>query len=70
MKPEIEFSMELDRKSNYIVLKFERDIDFIQAEGILGLKRTHSKRQNGKPWSQGIGRVVDGVEAIEKIKGS
>jgi hypothetical protein len=32
------------------------------------LESTYSKRQNGKPWSKGIGRVIDGIEAIKKIK--
>lgn len=65
---EIEFSTSLDEENNYIVLKFTKDIDFIHAKSILGLKSVYSKRQNGKPWSKGIGRVVDGIEAIEKIK--
>lgn len=65
---EIEYSQELDSKSNFVVLKFKTDIDFIQIQTVLGLKSTYSKRANGKPWSKGIGRVVDGVEAISKLK--
>jgi hypothetical protein len=65
---EIKFSNELDRESNYIVLKFTRDIDFLHIESILGLESTYSKRQNGKAWAKGMGRVLDGVDAIEKIK--
>lgn len=65
---EIFFSEEIDIESNYIVLKFTKDIDFIQIQTLLGLKSTYSKRANGKPWSKGIGRVVDGVDAIAKIK--
>lgn len=64
------FSNELDFESNYVVLKFTTDIDWIQIKTLLELDSTYSKRQNGKPWSKGIGRVVDGVEAIEKIKKS
>jgi hypothetical protein len=67
---EIYFSNELDFKSNYIILKFSTDIDFTQIETLLDLKSTYSKRANGKPWSKGIGRVVDGTEAILKIKES
>ena len=65
---DIEFSNELDAESNYIVLKFTKDIDFLQIQTLLGLESTYSKRQNGKPWAKGIGRVVDGVDAIIKIK--
>jgi hypothetical protein len=64
----VEFSTELDRESNFVVLKFDRDIDFTQVQTLLGLKSVYSKRQNGKPWCKGIGRVVDGVKAIELIK--
>lgn len=67
---ETRFSTELDRESNYIVLKFTKDIDWIQAESIFGLESTFSKRVNGKPWSKGVGRVIDGSEAIKKIKES
>jgi len=65
---EIVFSTELDQESNYVVLKFNSDIDFLNIQTLLGLQSTYSKRTNGKPWSKGMGRVVDGVEAIIKIK--
>lgn len=65
---EIFFSTELDQQSNYIVLKFSTDIDWIQAQSIFGLQSTHARRANGKPWSKGIGRVMDGTDAILKIK--
>jgi hypothetical protein len=65
---EIFFSEELDRESNYIVLKFTKDIDFIQIQTLLDLQSTYSKRANGKSWAKGMGRVVDGVDAILKIK--
>jgi hypothetical protein len=65
---EINFSTELDFESNYIVLKFNKDIDFLQIEQILELESVYSKRKNGKPWSKGIGRVVDGTDALIKFK--
>lgn len=65
---EIKFSNELDRESNYVVLKFSKDIDWLWVQTILGLDSTYSKRANGKEWAKGVGRVVDGIEAIEKIK--
>ena len=65
---EFPFSIELDDKSNYVVLKFDKDIDFLQIQTLLGLESVYSKRSNGKPWSKGIGRVVDGVRAIKRIQ--
>ena len=62
------FATELDTQSNYLVLKFDTDIDWIQAKTLFGLKTETAKRANGKPWSQGIGRVINGVEAINKIQ--
>ena len=67
---DIKFSEELDEESNFVVLKFDKDIDFTNIETILNLPSTFSKRQNGKPWSKGIGRVVNGPQAIEKFKAS
>ena len=62
------FATELDRESNYIVLKFETDIDWLQAKTLFGLKTETARRSNGKAWSSGIGRVLNGIEAINKIK--
>lgn len=62
------FATELDTQSNYLILKFDTDIDWIQAKTLFGLKTETAKRANGKPWSQGIGRVINGVEAINKIQ--
>ena len=62
------FATELDSESNYIVLKFEKDIDWIQAKSVFGLQTETGRRANGKEWSKGIGRVLNGVEAINRIK--
>ena len=63
------FATELDRESNYIVLKFETDIDWLQAKTLFELRTEDvGKRANGKAWSSGIGRVLNGIEAINKIK--
>mgnify|MGYP005987057325 CR=1 FL=1 len=63
------FAAELDSESNYVVLKFKKDIDWIQAKTILGLKTESSRRSNGKRWSSGIGRVLNGVDFINKLTG-
>lgn len=58
----------IDFESNYIVLKFSKDIDWIQAQSIFGLDSGWNIGGNGKPFTKGVGRVVDGVEAIIKIR--
>ena len=65
---ENKFATELDHESNYIVLKFDKDIDWLQAKTLFGLKTEVARRSNGKEWSSGIGRVLNGVDAIKKIK--
>lgn len=62
------FATELDTQSNYLILKFDTDIDWIQAKTVFGLKTETARRSNGKAWSQGIGRVINGTEAINKIQ--
>ena len=46
---------------------FENEIDCLSAKSHFNLKTKTSRRQNGKPWSSGIGRVIDGAEYLEKI---
>lgn len=62
------FATELDAESNYLVLKFDKDIDWLQAKTIFGLQTETARRANGKEWSKGTGRVLNGVEAINRIK--
>ena len=62
------FATELDSQSNYLILKFNTDIDWLQAKTLFGLKTETGRRANGKAWSMGIGRVLNGVDAINKIQ--
>ena len=68
VKGEVEFSEYLNESHNYVVLYFENDIDWLQAQTHFNLKSVHSKRANGKTWSKGIGRVVNGAEYIDRVK--
>lgn len=65
---EVEFSEYLGEANNYLVLLFDNDIDWLQARTHFGLKTVSSKRANGKEWSKGIGRVIDGAEYLKNIK--
>tara|TARA_B100000900_G_scaffold350883_1_gene317685 strand:+ start:26531 stop:27121 length:591 start_codon:yes stop_codon:yes gene_type:complete len=67
-EPEIEFSEYLDESHNYVVLTFDNDIDWLSAQTHFKLKSVYSKRQNGKPWSKGVGRVVNGAEYLKNLK--
>lgn len=64
---EIEFSPEVDESHNYVVLYFDNDMDWLSAQSHFNLKSVYSKRANGKPWSKGIGRVINGAEYLAKI---
>tara|TARA_R110002020_G_scaffold382729_2_gene593426 strand:- start:1000 stop:1608 length:609 start_codon:yes stop_codon:yes gene_type:complete len=68
IETEYPFATELDISNNYIVLKFDNDIDWIQAKTLFKLQTEVARRSNGKPWSQGIGRVLNGVDAIKKLR--
>ena len=63
----IQFSEELLESRNYVVLYFDNDIDWLTARTHFRLKAVYSKRCNGKPWSKGIGRVVDGAKYLRRI---
>lgn len=68
-KPDVEFSTELHESSNYIVLVFDNDIDWLQALTLFDLETV--KALDSKPGyeKKGIGRVLDGPFAIDKLTG-
>lgn len=74
-KPEVPFSEELGRENNYIVLKFDNDVDWVNAQTVFGIgqRKRFSTRQDGllteKMTSIGVGRVIDGAEAINRLLG-
>lgn len=67
-KPEVEFSQELHESSNYLVLVFDNDIDWLQAQTLFDLKTVKALDSKKGFEKKGIGRVLDGPAAIEKIK--
>ena len=66
----IVFATELEQMNNFLVLKFDNDLDWLQVQTLLGLQKEYGQRQNGKPWNKGVGRVVDGKKAIKTLKES
>lgn len=67
VKARVEFSEELLESRNYVVLYFDNDVDWLNARTHFKLRSVYSKRCNGKPWSKGIGRVVDGAKYLRRI---
>lgn len=66
-KPEIEFSEELLEKHNYVVLYFDNEVDWLQAETLFDIKTV--KANNKGREMKGIGRVLNGPKALSKIIG-
>jgi hypothetical protein len=69
-KPEVEFSEELMESHNYIVLKFDNDIDWLNAQTLFNLKTVKSLDSKPSFQHQGIGRVINGADAIHAIIGA
>lgn len=66
--PEVVFAEELDEQSNYLVLYFRTTTDWLHVCTVLGLHGQYAARRNGKPWSKGLGRVVDGPSALARLR--
>lgn len=71
VEAEVPFTRYVDEESNYVVLTFRTEQDWLRAQSILGLERVKSystkRGGNGKLEYTGIGRVVDGNEAFQRI---
>lgn len=74
-KPEVEFTETLEECHNYIVLYFDNDIDWLQAQSLFDIKpvKALSTRKDGKISKSmqriGTGRVLNGAAALNKIMG-
>lgn len=74
VKADVPFTKYVDENTQYVVLKFNNTRDWNHISSILGLKtvKAFSTRKDGKIsqgfMRTGIGRVVDGMEAIKKIR--
>lgn len=67
-EPEVKFSEVVDESHNYVVLVFDNDLDWLSAQTHFQLESKYSRRQNGKPWSKGVGRVIDGAKYLRDLK--
>lgn len=70
---EVPFAEILGEENNYIVLKFKDSVDWLQLESIFELPKVknYPTRKDGKVSEgfnrRGVGRVVDGIDFLNKI---
>lgn len=70
-KPEVEFTEEVLESHNYVVLFFDNDVDWLQAQSVFSIKTaagfSTKKDGNGKRKKRGVGRVIRGSEFLKRI---
>jgi len=64
---EVEFTEEIGEKNNYLVLFFDNELDWLQAETIFDLKTVKALDSKKNYTKKGVGRVLNGADAIKKI---
>lgn len=67
-EPDIEFTEELLEEHNYVVLYFDNSVDWLQAESLFGLKTVQALGSKEGFRKMGVGRVLKGSEALERLK--
>ena len=70
--PEVEFTQVLDESHNYIVLYFDNEVDWLQAQTLFDIKpvrllSTKKGENNINGQRIGVGRVLRGVEVINRL---
>ena len=76
IEPEVPFTEILNEENNYIVLKFNNKIDWLNAMGLFGIEKAKAyptrKEGNKKSFGmrEGVGRVIDGQKALERVTGN
>lgn len=73
-KPEVPFTEILREEHNYLVLYFDNDVDWLQAETLFNVQpvQSLSTRKDGKVSKTmrhvGVGRVLNGAKALEVLR--
>lgn len=67
-EPEVEFTEELKEEHNYIVLYFDNEVDWLQALSLFDLKTVMALHSKKGFIRSGLGRVIKGATAIQKLK--
>ena len=66
-EPEIEFTEELREEHNYIVLYFDNEVDWLTACEKFNIHNQHALDSRAGYTRSGVGRVVRGVDVLNKI---
>lgn len=72
-EPEVQFTEIMNEESNYLILQFKTDVDWLQAQSLFDIKekKAYSTRKDGKIGDKmvrkGVGRVLNGSEFMNKI---
>lgn len=67
--PEIPFSEQLLEAHNYIVLFFDNDVDWLQAQSLFKIQTVRDAVEYPGFQHRGVGRVIRGADAINRILG-
>ena len=73
-EPELQFTEVLGEEHNYIVLYFDTDVDWLQAETLFDIKPmknllTNKEGRESKSMQRvSVGRVLNGADALEKLR--
>ena len=70
--PEVEFTQVLDESHNFVVLYFDNEVDWLQAQTLLGIKQvkllsTKKGSDNINGQKIGVGRVLRGSEVLNRL---
>lgn len=65
---EVPFTDELLEEHNYIVLYFDNSVDWLQAQSLFELKNVQALASKENFKKVGVGRVLKGAEALEKVR--
>jgi len=69
-KPEVKFSEELKEEHNFVVLYFDNEIDWLNLQSLYPLETVQAVNSRPEYYKAGIGRVIRGVDFIEKVRES
>lgn len=69
-KPEEEIAHELGEANNYVVLEFKTDEEWERAQELFNLERTCTADKNPNIRRHGIGRVIDGLDVLDRLEGA
>jgi hypothetical protein len=66
-EPEVDFTEELMEEHNYIVLYFDNEIDWLHLQSLYPLRKVKALDSKEGFEKMGVGRVVRGVDFLNKI---